>query len=100
MLATCVVDIVHRPTQMVHLTEKVIPVDVPDDVWVVDTGTCNHMTGTRSALTQLIEGVRTVRFGDGSRIDIQGIGSMVMQDRHRGHKVLIDVYYIPMLQHC
>lgn len=99
MLATCDVDVMRRPAQTVHLTEKVILVDVPDGVWVLDTGASNHMTGTRSALTQLDEGVRgTVRFGDGSRVDIEGIGSMVMQDRHTAHKVLTEVYYIPKLR--
>jgi hypothetical protein len=83
----------------VHLSEKVTPVLVPEDMWVLDTGARNHMTGTRSALTQLDEGVHgTVHFGDGSTIDIEGIGSMVMQDHHSAHKVLTEVYYIPKLK--
>jgi hypothetical protein len=97
MLATC--DVMHGPSQLIHLTEKVVPVVVPDGVWVLDTGANNHMTGTRSMLTQLDEGVRgTVRFGDGSCVKIQGMGSVVMQDRNHGHKVLTDVYYIPELK--
>jgi len=44
MLATC--DVVHGSSQCVHLMEeKVVPVDVPDGVWVLDTGASNHMTG-------------------------------------------------------
>ena len=99
MLATCDVGIVHEPTQIVHLTESVIPVDVPDGVWVLDTGASNHMTGIRSALTHLDEGVRgSVRFGDGSHVEIHGVGSVVIQGRHQQHKVLTDVYYIPKLK--
>lgn len=49
MLATC--DVVHGPSQLVHLTEKVVPVVVPDGMWVLDTNASNHMTGTRSMLT-------------------------------------------------
>jgi len=57
------------------------------------------MTGTRSVLTQLDTSVRgSVKFGDGSRVEIHGMGSVVMQDRQQGHKVLTDVYYIPELK--
>jgi len=57
------------------------------------------MTGTRSVLSQLDASVRgSVRFGDGSRVEIQGVGSVVIQDRQHGHKVLTDVYYIPQLK--
>lgn len=99
MLATCSLDVVRKPTQTIHLTERVTPVEVPEGVWVLDTGASNHMTGTRSSLTQLDETVQgTVRFGDGSRVDIKGIGSMVMQNRHTAHKVLTEVYYIPQLK--
>jgi len=98
MLAACDVEVMRRTTQSVHLTEKVNPVNVLG-VWVLDTGASNHMTGTRSVLTQLDESVQgTVRFGDGSRVNIEGVGSMVMQDRHSAHKVLTEVYYIPKLK--
>jgi hypothetical protein len=57
------------------------------------------MTGTRSLLTHLDQGVRgSVSFGDGSRVKIQGMGSVVMQDHSSGHKVLTDVYYIPKMK--
>lgn len=97
LLATC--DMVHESQHIVHLTEKVVPMDVPEGVWVLDTGASNHMTGTMSALTQQNEEVRgTVRFGDGSRVEIQGIGSVVIQGHHQQHKVLTNVYYIPKLK--
>jgi hypothetical protein len=74
--------------------EKIIPVAIPDGVWVLVTGTSNHMTGMRSALTQLDTKVRgSVRFGDGSRY-----GFSSQQDQNSGHKVLTEVYYIPQLK--
>ena len=51
MLAMCDIDVVRGPTQIVHLAESMILVDIPDGVWVLDTGSSNHMTKTRSALT-------------------------------------------------
>ena len=50
-------------------------------------------------LSQLDTSVRgSVRFGGGSHVAIHGMGSVVMQDRRQGHKVLTDVYYIPQLR--
>lgn len=84
------------PLQTVHLSEKtVVPVQCEDGVWVLDTGASNHMTGSRSALSQLDEGVGgTVRFGDGSCVEICGLGSVVLEGRQQEHKVLTNVYYI------
>lgn len=40
----------------------------------------------------------TVRFSDGSLIEIEGIGSVMLQAKNDGHKVLTDVYFIPKLR--
>jgi hypothetical protein len=88
--------------QVVHLNEKkVFPADgdEKEDVWVLDTGASNHMTGRREALSSLDMSVGgTVRFGDGSLIEIEGIGSVLLQTKKSGHKVLSEVYYIPKLK--
>ena len=97
MLATY--DVVHRHGQHVHLSQGITPISMSDDMWVLDTGASNHMTGSRSMLTPIDSNVQgTVRLGDGSRVIIQGMGSVVMQDQSRGHKVLTDVYYIPEMK--
>lgn len=88
--------------QVVHLNEKkVFPADRDEskDVWVLDTGASNHMTGCREVLSSLDTSVRgTVRFGDGSLVEIIGIGSVVFQTKEKGHKVLTEVYLIPKLK--
>jgi hypothetical protein len=88
--------------QVVHLNEeKVYSTDWDDDkdAWVLDTGASNHMTGRREALASLDTTVRgTVRFGDGSLVEIEGIGSVMLQTKKVGHKVLIEVYFIPKLK--
>lgn len=77
---------------VVHLNEKkVFPAVREEDknVWVLDTGASNHMTGQREALVSLDVSVRgTARFGDGSRVQIEGIGSVMLQTKQKGHKVL------------
>ena len=44
--------------------------------WVLDTGVTNHMTWAKSAFSELDSGIRgTVKFGDGSVIEIEGHGT-------------------------
>ena len=88
--------------QVVHLHEKKVhpgESDEAGDIWVLDTGASNHMTGRREALASLDTSVRgTVRFGDGSLVEIEGIGSVMLQTKKDGHKVLTEVYFIPKLK--
>lgn len=54
--------------------------ECPEAVWVLDTSASNHMTGVRSALSQLDDTVTgSVSFGDGSTVKICGLGSAVLQ---------------------
>jgi hypothetical protein len=39
-----------------------------------------------------------MRFGDGSTVQICGIGAMTITDRNDDHHVLTEVYYIPSLK--
>lgn len=39
----------------------------------------------------------TVKFDDASRVEIQGVGSIVFVGKTGEHRVLHDVYYIPVL---
>jgi hypothetical protein len=46
--------------------------------WALDTGATKHMTGSRSAFSDLNTGiVGTVRFGDGSLVKIEGRGTIL-----------------------
>ncbi|KAL8127504.1 hypothetical protein AgCh_014421 [Apium graveolens] len=47
------------------------------NIWYLDNGASNHMTGLRGKFKELDEGVNgQVMFGDGSTIKIQGSGSV------------------------
>ena len=40
----------------------------------------------------------TVKFGDGSRVAIQGRGTIIFSCQNDEHRALTDVYYIPQLR--
>jgi hypothetical protein len=72
--------------------EKVIPVPSPDGLWYFDTGASSHMTGLRHVFATLDDTVHgTVRFGDGSIINIRGKGFVVFRGQNDEQRVLADV---------
>jgi len=69
------------------------------DGWYLDSGATHHMTGRRELFSDLDTSVRgSVRFGDASRVEIQGVGSIVFQAKTGEHRVLHGVYFIPALR--
>ena len=74
------------------------------DVWAptrryLDSGASNHMTGSKASFSELDDDVTgTVKFGDGSRVAIQGHGTIIFRCQNGEHHVLTDVYYIPQLR--
>lgn len=70
-----------------------------ENVWYLDNGASNHMTGNRSYFKSINESITgKVRFGDDSRIDIKGKGSILFCSKDGVNKILADVYYIPGLR--
>ncbi|KAG7553438.1 GAG-pre-integrase domain [Arabidopsis thaliana x Arabidopsis arenosa] len=70
-----------------------------DNIWYLDNGASNHMTGNRDYFSKLDENITgKVRFGDDSCIDIKGKGSILFVSKDGERKVLADVYYIPDLR--
>lgn len=70
-----------------------------NDIWYLDNGASNHMSGNRLFFYELDETVTgKVRFGDDSRIDITGKGSVRFIINGGDKKILKNVYYIPALR--
>ena len=64
--------------------------------WYLDSGARNHMTGSKAAFSELDDDVTgTVKFGDGSRVAIQGCDTIIFRCQNGEHRALMDVYYIP-----
>ena len=69
------------------------------DVRYLDNGASNHMSGNRMFFFELDDTVTgKVCFGDDSRIDIMGKGSIRFIIKNGEKKVLKNVYYIPSLR--
>ncbi|XP_076883368.1 uncharacterized protein LOC143532113 [Bidens hawaiensis] len=72
---------------------------VEDDVWYLDNGASNHMTGNRSYFLELNENITgRVKFGDGSFVEIKGKGSILFQGKSCDQDLLTEIYYISELK--
>ncbi|KAG7585622.1 Ribonuclease H-like superfamily [Arabidopsis thaliana x Arabidopsis arenosa] len=91
--------------EVAYLNEKIV---VPskfetcsdvENLWYLDNGASNHMTGMLSYFSKLDDSITgKVRFGDDSRIDIKGKGSIIFVAKNEEKRALHDVYYIPDLR--
>lgn len=68
------------------------------NIWYLDNGASNHMTGDRKKFRELDESITgSVRFGDASSVQIKGKGSILFSCKNGDKWLLQDVYYIPSL---
>ena len=69
-----------------------------DEIWFLDSGCSNHMSGNREWFSELNESFKqTVKLGNDSRIAVMGKGSVRMQVNGIV-QVISNVYYIPELK--
>nr|GEU33305.1 hypothetical protein [Tanacetum cinerariifolium] len=67
-------------------------------VWHLDTRASNHMTGDKEKFHDLNETIQGyVKFGNETRVRIEGNGTIVFQCKNGEHQKLQEVYYIPDL---
>jgi hypothetical protein len=69
-----------------------------ENIWYLDSGASNHMTGCIEHLTNLDTMITgTVKLGDGSEVSIEGRGTVIIRGHIGEQRALTDVYYIPKL---
>ncbi|GAB2281572.1 hypothetical protein Dimus_039478 [Dionaea muscipula] len=80
------------------LSALTLDTTVTDTEWMTDTGASNHMTGTISLLKNLKKyyGSDSVLIGDGTSLEIKGVGDTEVQQKHITFP-LHDVLYVPAL---
>lgn len=83
---------------------KIVPSDYngtreEESTWYLDNGASNHMTGDKRYFSEIDDSITgKVRFGDDSRIDIRGKGTVEFTDRNGEARKITEVYYIPDLK--
>jgi hypothetical protein len=94
----------HPAAGIVHLVEEKVFTQFSDAEktecrwWVLDTGATNHMMGCRSTFSELDWSIHdTVNFGDGSLVQIEGMGTVLFSGKNGEHRAFLGVYYIPRL---
>ncbi|XP_009150440.1 uncharacterized protein LOC103873793 [Brassica rapa] len=69
------------------------------NIWYLDNGANNHMTGDRRYFSWIDDTITgKVRFGDDSRIDIKGKGNISFTDMHGESREMTDIYCTPDLK--
>jgi hypothetical protein len=70
-----------------------------DERWYLDTGASNHMPDDRASFAELDEHITgSIKFGDGSTVEIHGRGTVLFTIRSGRQRALTDVYFIPRLK--
>ena len=90
----------------VEMTNIVSPVECnvsqasPCDIWHLNSGCSNHMTGNIELFSSLYELVQTkVTLGTKIQVTILGKGSINILTKKGEQKVIPDVYYVSILKH-
>ena len=67
--------------------------------WYLDNGASNHMCREKKMFVMFDEYARgDILFGDSSKIQIKGKGAVLIHSSNDGHKLILDVYYVPKLK--
>lgn len=70
-----------------------------EDLWYLDNGASNHMTGNVTYFSELNRNIKgKVKFGDDSHVNIEGKGSILFQSKTGEQKLVTNIYYIPDLK--
>ncbi|XP_025014648.1 uncharacterized protein LOC112536237 [Ricinus communis] len=73
--------------------------EMQKNLWYLDTGCSNHMSGDKSAFSVLDESFRdNVKFGDDSRISVMGKEEVTIQTKSNVVQTIYNVLFIPDLR--
>lgn len=71
-----------------------------NEVWLIDSGCSNHMTGQRNLFKDLDENQKQfVKLGDNKEIKVEGRGTVALETHEGQVKLLHNVQFVPNLAH-
>ena len=67
-----------------------------EDVWFLDSGCSNHMTGNIALFSMLDQSVKSqVTLGTDNKVYVMGKGEVKVLTKKGEKKIIADVYYVP-----
>ena len=70
-----------------------------EDLWFLDSGCSNHMTGNLVMFSMLDESVKSqVTLGTDSKVSVMGKGNVNVLTRKGAKKSIADVYYVEVMK--
>ena len=73
--------------------------ETQSDIWYIDIGCNNHMSGNKSSFSSLNEDFRSsVSFGDSSTVDVMGKGEIKIKTKNGFIETISNVFYVPKLK--
>jgi hypothetical protein len=78
-----------------HKTEQ-----QPKDLWLLDSGCSNHMTGNRELLSNIDSSIASnITLGNDYLVKVQGRGTVPILTKQNVKKDISNVYHVPDLKH-
>ena len=70
-----------------------------EDIWLLNSGCSNHMTGNIAMFSMLDENVKSqVTLGIDNKVSVMGKGGVIFLTEKRENKSISDVYYVPGME--
>ncbi|KAJ0833844.1 putative RNA-directed DNA polymerase [Helianthus annuus] len=83
-----------------HLFMAFVPEQEVNNLWFLDSGCSNHMTGSKASFTKLDEAFKLkVQLGNKQALEVEGKGVVKIYTGPNTFKLLNDVYYAPTLKY-
>ena len=69
------------------------------NLWYLDTGCSNHMTGHREWFVNIDDKVKSkIKFADNNSVTAEGIGKVMIQRKDEQHSFINDVLCVPNMK--